>query len=219
MTANDSKHPAASSFLPLVVSFLLACGGGNAQETGASKQPEGRKPAEAQKPAEPQPQGTPDSRIITATVWKDVTVPAGTRLELKLQTPLDSESSKVNTVFGAGLEQAIEVDGSAALPKGSIVEGIVKEATPAASGGASGGILSVGIRQVRTPAGTGAVLSARVAEAGPAAKPLARIAPGRTIAESGVLSAGAPSKPLSLPGGTRLAIVLDQPLTIKVKQN
>jgi len=71
------------------------------------------------------------------------TLAAGTELQVALDTPVSSATSKVGDSVRAHLTQAIIVDGATAIPEGSSVVGTVTEAVPVKK---IGGAASVGVR-------------------------------------------------------------------------
>jgi hypothetical protein len=58
---------------------------------------------------------------------REVTIPAGTTLRLKLQSAVASDSSKVEDAVRAELRQPLSVDGRAVLPAGTEVVGTVTD--------------------------------------------------------------------------------------------
>jgi hypothetical protein len=60
---------------------------------------------------------------------REVTIPAGTQLPLVLETPVASDTSRVEEPVHAHLARAIVVHGVTALPEGSRVSGVVTDAT------------------------------------------------------------------------------------------
>ena len=162
---------------------------------------------------------TPDLRPGEESKWSDATVPAGTEIVTSLIDRLSSESSRPDAIFSVRLARAVTAGAVDVLPANSIIEGIIKEVTAASAGGDQGGSLSVGMRIIRTPIGTGSTLVARVGGAGPdSGAGMIKVEPGRTRAESAVLSAGKAGKPLTLESGSSMTLVLQEPLTIKVNQ-
>ncbi len=59
----------------------------------------------------------------------EVTIPAGTRLPMVLDTPVGSDTSRVEEAVHAHLSQPIVVRGQTVLPAGSRVSGVVTDAT------------------------------------------------------------------------------------------
>ena len=66
------------------------------------------------------------------TVVREVTIPAGTELPIVLDTSVGSKTSRVEEPVRAHLSRAVSVDGQSVFPDGSIVTGVVTDATPAA---------------------------------------------------------------------------------------
>jgi hypothetical protein len=60
----------------------------------------------------------------------EMTVPAGTALEITLDTPVASDTSKVEDTVRGKVAKAVAVDGMAVIPAGSVVTGTVIEASP-----------------------------------------------------------------------------------------
>jgi hypothetical protein len=61
--------------------------------------------------------------------WREVTIPAGTSLPVVLDTAVGSDISHVEEPVRAHLAHAINVGGVTALPEGSIVSGVVTDAS------------------------------------------------------------------------------------------
>lgn len=59
--------------------------------------------------------------------WREVTIPEGTALSVRLETPVASDTSTVEQAVRGTLRDAIEVDGVTALPSGSEITGTVIE--------------------------------------------------------------------------------------------
>jgi hypothetical protein len=74
-----------------------------------------------------------DVRLVSGTsaglsavaAFRDVTVPLGTRLAVRLESPVGSDSSRVSDPIEATLTDAVVVDGTEVLPAGSVVRGEV----------------------------------------------------------------------------------------------
>ena len=71
-------------------------------------------------------------RAVARMVVREVTIPAGTELPIVLDTSVGSKTSRVEEPVRAHLSRAIAVDGQPVLADGSIVSGVVTDATPAA---------------------------------------------------------------------------------------
>jgi hypothetical protein len=83
----------------------------------------------------------PDARASFRS--REVTIPAGTLLRLRLQNRVASNASRVEDPVTATLAQTVHVDGSAVLPAGSTAHGYVTTASP---GGRVKGRARVGVR-------------------------------------------------------------------------
>lgn len=104
-----------------VASLCAACGGGaNPEATDAEADV-----------AVPAAETTGASRLARAAAavgipqYRDVTLPAGTTLQLELQSAIASDSSSVEDTVRATLRQPVSVDGNAVLPTGAEVIGTV----------------------------------------------------------------------------------------------
>jgi hypothetical protein len=75
---------------------------------------------------------TPLDRAVAKTVVREVTIPAGTELPIVLDTSVGSKTSRVEEPVRAHLSRAVSVDGQPVLGDGTIVSGVVTDATPAA---------------------------------------------------------------------------------------
>jgi hypothetical protein len=109
---------ATISAIVLATSTVVGCGQ-PAHETKGGAEANESANSTASKPAEPE----------RADAWHDVTIPEGTTLALVLDTPVASDSSRVEDPVSAHLARAIVVDGMEALPAGTTVSGVVAEAT------------------------------------------------------------------------------------------
>jgi hypothetical protein len=80
-------------------------------------------PVETPAPAPtPAPAAVPDTPPPPPPPVK-VSIPAGTALAVRLETPIDSEVSQVGQTFTATLNSALTVNGDVAVPSGSQVQG------------------------------------------------------------------------------------------------
>jgi hypothetical protein len=68
-------------------------------------------------------------------VTRQITLPAGTVLELALDTPVSSRASKTNDLIRAHVAKAVLVDRKIVIPAGAPAEGTVVEANPSAVDG------------------------------------------------------------------------------------
>jgi len=88
-----------------------------------------------------------------AVVAREVTIPAGTPLSIILETPVNSETSRVEERVNAHLAHAVVVNGVTVVPEGSSVGGVV---TDAKRSGKVKGRAHVAVRfDSLTPSGSG----------------------------------------------------------------
>lgn len=78
--------------------------------------------------ATPEPLASAGTPANPAPAWHEVTVPAGTRLSIVLETPVGSDISRVEQPVRARLEDAVIVGGEQVVPANSEVSGAVTEA-------------------------------------------------------------------------------------------
>jgi hypothetical protein len=73
--------------------------------------------------------GDPDTAAATAprVEYREVTLPPGTTLRLKLRSAVASDTSRVEDAVHAELRDAVMVDGATVLPVGTEVAGVVTE--------------------------------------------------------------------------------------------
>jgi hypothetical protein len=167
-----------------------------------------------------------------------VTLPAGTRLTVRLQNTLSSHDSQVGDEFVATVVQEVSRGGSTVIPDGATVAGRVTEARPPKIGGRAR--LSLSFGQLDLPSGDSVPIQAALARTGKSeVSKDAAIIGGSTIGgvilgeavdkgEGGIVgaivgglagSAGAKAtrgKPVVIPAGTVLAIELTSPVTVEV---
>jgi len=93
-------------------------------EPTASRETESSSTASASNgPAQADP-----SSSAAQPAYVDVTVPAGTVLSLRLDTPVGSDTSRVEQTVRATLTRAVIIDGQSAVPQGASVSGTVARA-------------------------------------------------------------------------------------------
>jgi hypothetical protein len=80
------------------------------------------RPADRIQPDAPRASATP-----VAPAVRIVTIPAGTTLPLELTTAVSSASAQIETPVSARLRRAVVVDGTTALPAGTVLQGEVSE--------------------------------------------------------------------------------------------
>jgi len=119
----------------------------------------------------PHPEATPPPAAAAATPvvpppppaprFRDVTIPAGTTLALKLTTPLASDQNKVEDAVTATLTSPISVDGVTVIPHGAEVNGTVLDVKPS---GRVKGLASIAFRfdRVHAPGETHTIVTDRI---------------------------------------------------------
>jgi hypothetical protein len=99
---------------------------------------------DATKPAPPPP---------AMAKFREYTIPAGTKLSVRLTTPASSATSKVEDAVEGELTDAVTIDGAEVLPAGSVLRGDVSAAQPS---GKVKGLASLAVRfRTITAAGRG----------------------------------------------------------------
>jgi hypothetical protein len=99
-----------------IASFCAGCGGGTATNTtgdATAANENASTPAAEKAPATPQ--------------YREVTLPAGTTLQLQLRSAVASDSSKVEDAVRAELREAVALNGSTVLPAGTELSGTVTD--------------------------------------------------------------------------------------------
>ena len=92
------------------------------KSASAAAAPESTAPAPAPPPATPEPAPPP------APAFREVTIPAGTSLSVKLLNTLASNKSQVEDPIKGSLAKAVTISGETALPAGTQLLGSVTEA-------------------------------------------------------------------------------------------
>ena len=70
--------------------------------------------------------------VPVAAAWREITIPAGTRLAITLDTSVGSDTSRVEEPVAAHLTRPIRVHGETVLAEGTRVGGVVTDATRSA---------------------------------------------------------------------------------------
>jgi hypothetical protein len=167
-----------------------------------------------------------------------VTVPVGTELDVRLQTPLSSETARVEQRFEATTVLDLEVGRDVAVPAGSVVRGFVSSVKPAGRLDRTGSLtlsfdeLVVAHRMSRLRASVVKALdpstsedATRIGAGAVVGAVLGGILGGGKGALLGVLIGGGGTiastegSDVELPVGTILRIRLDQPLEVWVGGN
>jgi hypothetical protein len=108
----------------LLVMMLAAAVAGAACDRARATEVAEASPAPAA--AEAKPSG--DAELARASS-REVTIPAGTRLPIVLDSNVGSDTSRIEDAVHAHLTQPIKVHGATVLPAGSRVSGVVTDAT------------------------------------------------------------------------------------------
>ncbi|MBI5170776.1 MAG: hypothetical protein HZA61_14905 [Candidatus Eisenbacteria bacterium] len=83
------------------------------------------------KPASTKPAPKPAPKPVAAPT---ATVPAGTGLKVKMETPLNTETAKAGQSWAGTISEAVTVGTYAPFPAGSVVHGVVEAVEPAEKG-------------------------------------------------------------------------------------
>ena len=171
-----------------------------------------------------------------------LSVPQGTEIHLTLAEGVSSATSQAGDTFTGRTTDPVVVGDRVAIPTGSTIRGQVTDVVPAKKGlKEKGGVITLSFDKVETPAGFSAPMSATVASVGKSGKKTAGII-GGSAAGGAILgkiiggstkdaalgavvggaigtgiAAGTRGKEVEIPAGSRLAVTLDQPLTIAVR--
>ena len=240
-----------------LVAILTACsqGGGSQETVTGGDQSQAAAPATAAPPNAPanaqlrsEGQAAPAPRVPAPRPvpprpqFRELTIPAGTRLSVTLTTSVASDTSKVEDVVRAALAKPVVIDGTEGLPKGAELVGSVTEAERS---GRVKGRASVAFRFQRLTAWdeTHDIQTARIAReaastkkedatkvgigAGAGALIGAIAGGGKGAAIGGAVGAGAGTgavmatrgDEVSLPAGTTVTATLQEPLTVRVPLN
>jgi hypothetical protein len=121
-------------FTGLVV--VAACGKPDAATTGKAlaSQPNASRDAVAAPvttAARTEPTRAPEP-APTAEEWREITIPAGTQLAVTLDTPVGSDTSRVEQPVAAHLTRPLHIQGQTVLAAGTRVGGAVTDATRSA---------------------------------------------------------------------------------------
>jgi hypothetical protein len=108
---------------------LLACGVATGACNAEAEAPSAATAAPADSSTVPvATAGRADAVAPAAATFREVTIPAGTRLPIVLDTSVGSDTSHVEQGVQAHLSQPVVVNGLTVLPSGSQVRGVVTEA-------------------------------------------------------------------------------------------
>lgn len=98
--------------LSLCLTGLIACGSGS--EPGAES-------------GEASSEGGILDTVEDAVTGRDLAVPSGTRIHVRLNNSLDSGENRAGDTFSMTVSEAVQVDGETAIPSGAVIFGTVTE--------------------------------------------------------------------------------------------
>lgn len=184
---------------------------------------------------------TEGSSATSPGEWREVTVPAGTRLPIVLETTVGSDISRVEQPVQARISRAVIVRGQTVIPQGSGISGVVTDATRS---GRVKGRAHVAVRfDTLEPRGSAERYPIRTAPVGRVAQAtkgkdaveilapaaggaiVGRLLGGRKGALIGAAAGGGAGtavvlstrgKEIHLPRGARLLLKLEQPVRVRV---
>jgi len=202
-------------------------------------------PVKSEKPAPPKPEAKPKPAANVATVTK--TIPAGTKLAITLENAVSSKDANVGDAVQAKSAEPLVVDGIVLAPEGSAVAGKVTDVVRASKNKSEETMarLDMSFHALATVGGSekihGTLLggekkagsttkrdAAIIVGSGVAGAVLGKVIgkSGKATAAGGVVGAAAgmgvaamqKGNEVSLPVGTKLTIVLDNPVEVAVKK-
>ena len=202
-------------------------------------------PVKSEKPAPPKPEAKPKPAANVATVTK--TIPAGTKLAITLENAVSSKDANVGDVVQAKSAEPLVVDGIVLAPEGSAVAGKITDVVRASKNKSEETMarLDMSFHALATVGGSekihGTLLggekkagsttkrdAAIIVGSGVAGAVLGKVIgkSGKATAAGGVVGAAAgmgvaamqKGNEVSLPVGTKLTIVLDNPVEVAVKK-
>src|SRR5262245_65668523 len=97
--------------LALASIVVVGCGGPNGAETTATEESATTETPAAVKPSAPH--------------FREITLPEGTSLPLRLRSAVASDTSRVEDAVRAELREAVVVNGTTVLPAGTELAGVV----------------------------------------------------------------------------------------------
>jgi hypothetical protein len=170
--------------------------------------------------------------------YREVTIPAGTRIGVRLNSPVSSKGSRVEDPVDATIIAPVRISRAEVVPAGSHVKGLVAAAEPS---GRVKGRARLALRfRTLTIGGDAYPIAAQVSRVAPATKTAdaekigipavggavvgAIVGGGKGAAIGAAAGGGAgtavvlatPGKEVSLPRGSVIALTLQKPVTIRV---
>jgi len=213
-------------------------------ESASAAKPETKpEPAKAEKPAQPKPEVKPKPAANVKVETK--TIPAGTNLGIALVSAVSSSNASVGDAVQATTTEALIVDGVELAPAGSAVTGTVTDVLAATRNKSATARLNLVFTSLATVGGSksihGTLLGGEkkagsstgkdaeiIVGSGVAGAVLGKVIgkTGKSTAAGGVIGAAAgmgvaamqKGYEVKLPAGTKLTIVLDNPVQVAVKK-
>jgi hypothetical protein len=180
----------------------------------------------------------PPAAALPAPAYREITIPAGTKLGVRLNTSVASNASRVEDPVEATLISPVTIGDSVVVPTGSLLKGYVSSARRS---GKVKGRASLGLRfGTLTARGQAYPIAAQISRVAPATKAqdaakiaipaaggagIGALVGGKTGAGVGALIGGGagtavvlatPGKEVSLPHGSVLSLRLQKALTVRV---
>lgn len=216
---------------------------GDQQPAGEEAQPYAPSPdREGSGQASPAPRASAPKPVAPKPAQETVrkTVPAGTTIELSLETDLATDQTRSGERFEARVTEPVFVGSLQAIPAGSVVEGVVTDVKRAKklTGGAT---MTLVFREIRLPSGYRAPLAATLTSEGARSGKKSAAIIGGSAAGGAVLGkvigkdtkdaaigsiiggaigagiAAGRDKELRIPAGTALVVVTEEPLQVPVR--
>ena len=188
----------------------------------------------------PRPQSPAARPSAPAPRYTTVTIPAGTKIGLALESSLSSQTASVGDPVLAEVTDTIYIDGKAAIPAGALAAGSVTEARPLRKIGGRG-LLAVSFDHIEVPDDEATIAAAWRREGkSETAKDAATIAAGAAVgtvlgnqakkndrgkviggvlggAVGTVIAAKTEGQPVELPAGSHLTLTLRDPVEVRVR--
>jgi hypothetical protein len=201
-------------------------------------------PVAAPAPAPAASEEAPAARVARPeppprATFREVTIPASTKLSIRLQSDVSSERSKVEDVVRAELSEPVVIDGDTVLPAGTALKGVVTEAVPSGrvKGRASLGLhfttitvdgadYPINARFARTAESTTRSDAEKIGIPAVGGAVVGAIIGGKKGAAIGAAAGGGagaavvlttPGEPIALGDGTLLSLTIGEPVDVRVK--
>jgi hypothetical protein len=165
-------------------------------------------------------------------------LPEGTVIIVRTATPLESSNAQIGQVFGTFVTDTVRVDNYTVIPAGSRIRGTITFVQPATR--QQSGVIEVNFDRLTFPDATSYPIVGKLTSTDPeerrqidaSADPRVVLVGGRSGAGAVIAGAGSSDSPpsgilaalgallssgrnVSVPAGTRLAVQLEQPLTLR----